>query len=470
MQMLNKAAPPKLLSSDDYKWTWFFAMLLLGLLPAIINGYPFYFEDSAGYDGHGLFLPSTGKRFQLNSDIPEAISSIIFPLFDVWSLAIINSITFAYTIARFATLFLPNTPLAVGIILVVLSGGPFYVSLLAPDIWIVFLGLCVATMLPRFSWADFAIAVMACSGHGSGIYILAASTAGFLLLGRNKGRLVIIAAAIGGCSIAVVLAADIYYNGGISTERAAQATLASKIMNDVPEALVDYCGERPKEKICSLRNRIDTLAPHSYDDAQYMWYAKLREEPGALSWQEFNQLGIQLFEFVLFSRHVIPYVIESFDDYTRFFSMDRCIGFTGFVEDAHIDWTLEHIAKGDKNSLARTDLLSDTKFCLLVYVPTFTVFLVGILVFIWCLFHRTAKNYDIILILYLMAGSNDIFFALFSGGYTRYHLKTLTLVAMGILVAFDSYFGYWRQRLTKQAGVISDGKSRSNVMKRLPGG
>src|SRR5690242_2440090 len=180
--MLNKAIPLKLLSSYDYKWAWFFAMLLLGLLPAIINGYPFYFEDSAGYDGHGLFLPSTGKRFQLNSDIPGALSSITFPLFGVWSLAIINSITFAYTIGRFATIFLPNTPLAVGIILVVLSGGPFYVSMLAPDIWIVFLGLCVAILLWRFSWPDFAVAVIACSGHGSGIYILAATVIGFLLL------------------------------------------------------------------------------------------------------------------------------------------------------------------------------------------------------------------------------------------------------------------------------------------------
>src|SRR5689334_5540507 len=173
--MSNRSISLKFLSFYDYKWAWFFAMLLLGLLPAIINGYPFYFEDSAGYDGYGLFVPSTGKRLQLNSDIPGALSSIIFPLFGVWSLIVIDSITFAYTVGRFATLFLPNTPLAVGIILVVLSGGPFYVSWLTPDIWIVFLGLCVAILLRRFSWSDFAIAVMACSGHGSGIYILTAA-------------------------------------------------------------------------------------------------------------------------------------------------------------------------------------------------------------------------------------------------------------------------------------------------------
>jgi hypothetical protein len=299
-------------------------------------------------------------------------------------------------------------------------------------------------LVVRFSWVDFVIAVIACSGHGSGIYILAATTVGFLLLGRKKGRLALIAGAICGCSIAVVLAVDIYYNGGISTERAAEASVASKIMNDVPEALVDYCNQQPQEKICGLRNRVDALPPHSDDDAQYLWYGKLRDEPGTLSWQEFNALGLKLFKFVLFSRHVIPYLLESSYDYRRFFVMDRCIGFWGFVPNSDQDWTLEHYAKGEKNSLAIRGFLSNSCFCLSVYLATFSVFIGGILVAIWALVNKLAKYRDAILILCLTAISNDVFFALFSGGYSRYHLRALTLLAMAILVASNSYFGHRR--------------------------
>ena len=421
----------------EYKWTWFLASLVLVLLPAVINGYPFYFEDSAGYDGHGLFLPSTGQRFNLRSDIPGAISGIIYPLFGVWSLIIINGIIFSYIIGRFAQLFLPYTPLFVGLLMIALSGAPFYVSLLAPDIWIVFLGLCLAILMARFSWIDFAIAVMASSGHGSGIYILAAVGLGFLLLGHNKARFAFIAGAICACSIVVVFSVDILINGAISTERPAAATVASKIINDVPEALVDYCDQLPEEKVCKLKDRIDLLPPHSYDDAQYLWHAKLRDGPGTLSWQEFNALGQRLLGFVLLSRHAPAYLIESLYDYINYFNPDRCLGFPGFVEYAAEDWTLEHYAKGEKNSLARAGVFTNDRFCMAIYAATFTIFMLGSLVLIWTFLSRQQREYDVILLLYLTAISNDIFFALLSGGYTRYHLRALPLLAVIVLIAFN---------------------------------
>jgi hypothetical protein len=413
------------------KWTWFISTLVLGLLPAVINGYPFYFEDSTGYDGHGL-------PFNLRSDIPTAISGIIYPVFGVWSLAIINGIMFAYIVARFAQLFLPSTPLFVGLLFILLSGAPFYVSLLAPDIWIVILGLCVAMLIVRFSWFDFAIAVIACSGHGSSVYILAATGLWLLLLARRKARYALMAGAISACSIAVVFLVDIWMHGTYA-DRLSQATIASKIMNDVPEALEDYCNQLPEEKICQLRDRVNALPPHSYDDAQYMWHAKLRDEPGTLSWPEFNALGLRLLGFVLLSRHAPSYLIESFYDYINFFNPDRCLGFPGYVSDAAEQWDLRHYAEGDRNSLARAGVFTDNVFCFPFYILTITVFVLGLIVFIWHILHTHAQDRDLILLLFFISLSNDAFFALFSGGYTRYHLRALMLVGTVILIALDRY-------------------------------
>ena len=65
-----------------------------------------------------------------------------------------------------------------------------------------------------------------------------------------------------------------------------------------------------------------------------------------------------------------------------------------------------------------------------------------------------------------MTASNDVFFALFSGGYTRYHLRGLTLTAVIVLIALDQlfqpaaqdgmgpnrYWPYWPARPTKSEG------------------
>lgn len=422
---------------------WFFTMVLLAALPALVNGYPFYFEDSAGYDGHGMFLPSTGERFNLGADVPGSISSALYPFAGVWSLIILNVITFAYLISRFAYLYLKNTPISIGVLVIGLSGAPFYASLLCPDIWIVFLGLCFVMLLARFSWIELMLAVVAASGHGSGIYILIAASLIFVILGHKKIRCAVLTSAICASSVLVVYFVDLWIDGAISTEKPAQATIASKIMNDVPEALVDYCIHYPEEKICGLKDRVEALKPHNpYDDAQYLWHARLRDEPGTLSWHQFNELGVNLLAYVLLSPHITAYLTESFYDYLNFYNDSRCLGFSGFVVTAADDWTLAHYAEGEGNSLARSGAFdSETNFCKVVYVSTFLVSVVGSLVFIIVFFaYRNSPLYDIVLSLYSIALSNDVFFALFSGGYTRYHLRALSLVALVILIACDAYF------------------------------
>jgi hypothetical protein len=433
----------------EFNWGKFLAIVAIVALPAFVNGYPFYFEDSAAYDGHGLYLPSTGARFNLYSDIPGSIASLFYPVLGVWSLLAINALVFSYVFVKFSNIFLSHVPVYTSLLFLMLTGTPFYISLLSPDIWIVVMGLCIAMLMVRFSYVNFALAVVACSGHGSGIYILVAAVLGFIIIGLQKVRFALLAGAICASSVIVIFLVDLWIYGTVPTEKQAQATIASKIMNDVPEALVDYCDQLPQERICKLKDRVNSVTPHSGDDAQYLWDAHLRDQPDGLTWSEFNELGMRLLFFVLTSRHASTYIVESVYDYVNFFKPDRCLGFSGFVPNAAEEWSLQHYAKGENKSLARSGAFSaETSFCKLFYLSSFTVFVLGLLVFVWTLFHRKYENYDIIVLLYLIEVSNDVFFALFSGGYTRYHLRALSLSAVIVLIACNWLFQQSRRPST----------------------
>ena len=269
-----------------WEWLWFLVVLVLGIAPAVVNGFPFYFWDSPNYDG---------TQFNgIRELTPAILSSTLYQLLGAWALPMINATVFSIIMTRFAKLFLRNTPLWIIIVVILCSSAPFYLSFIMPDIWFVFLIMCFLMLLRRVSLFDFLVSIVACTGHGANKYIFMLVVAIVAFTTNTPIRVLQIAAAILIGSVLLTAAVDLPLRGSVAPERLSWATLGSKIMNDVPEALAVLCKQTPQKKICALREKVAALTPVGALDDQYLWNAGiLFQEPG-LSLSEFNLLGRQL--------------------------------------------------------------------------------------------------------------------------------------------------------------------------------
>src|SRR5262245_13689413 len=179
---------------------WFAIMLGLGLAPAVLNGYPIYFNDSAGYDGSTYYDTRLATL--------ALVATPLYPVLGVWSLIAINAVVFAYLMMRFADAFLKGVNPILAAVVLTAALTPFYISFIAADIWLVFLFLALALLLVAFSWPVLIIAVIAGATHGSHLFILAGATLVALLLRSDRAR----TAAVFGAVIAGTLLLTTTFN------------------------------------------------------------------------------------------------------------------------------------------------------------------------------------------------------------------------------------------------------------------
>ena len=183
---------------------WFAVLFLVSLLPAIINGFPFYQNDSGDYSGANEI--ASGFR----SIMPGLIAKPLFPLLGPWSLPIFNAAFVSFVIVRFSALALPNVPKWTVVLVACAAGTPFFASSIMPDMWISIAYLTLLLLLLRFSWIDFTLCLIAVMGHGLNPYILISTLIlALVFLGESRWRAARLIVGILVC--AILLEAGISY-------------------------------------------------------------------------------------------------------------------------------------------------------------------------------------------------------------------------------------------------------------------
>ena len=412
---------PATVEASVRRLAWLGVMLGLGLAPALINGFPIYFHDSLGYYGY--------TYYDVRAVTLAVLAQPLYGVLGVWSLITVNAVVFAYLMMRFADVLLKGVHplLAAGVLTAALT--PFYVSFIAADVWLVYLFMAMALLLVRFSWLVLGIAVVAGTTHGSHVYILAAASVAALAFRSCRMRTAVIFAAV----IVGTVALTVTLNRVYPAEKLGLGTVASKILNDVPQALEQLCDEAPREKICRLTALIAQHPADGVEDDKFLWSAWLYA-PENLGFPGLNALGGKLLMVVLRS-YPLEFATAAAMDFLRLFGPQHCMGVMGYVEED----VLMDLTRLDKDSLARRGLFQNPQLCGMAFILQTSVLIFGMLTALWLLMRAGLQQASIALLLVSALLINDAFFALASGPFGRYHLRGMGLMALSCLLAVSYY-------------------------------
>ncbi len=421
---------------------WFAVLFLVGVLPALINGFPLYQNDSGSYSGaHAI---ATGIR----SVMPGLLAKPLFPLLGSWALAFVNAAFVSLVVVRFSTVALPHVPMGLVVLGVFAAGTPFFSSSIMPDMWISLAYLTLLLLLIRFSWIDFTLCVIAVMGHGLNPYIFASTLIlAILFLRGSRGR----AAKL----IVTILFSSILLEGGISylgrgelfPAKIGAAVVASKVINDVPEAYDRFCDRFAEEKICRLRTKVDarrSLRVDKFD--QYLWDADLLSRQGpqddTLTWNEFNAAGIKLGLFVL-RNYPVEYVKKSLSEFPRMFRGNGCLsegsGYGNILPEA---WREVGVLNTDDvRSLARRGVYEGATLCSVLSWLRFVTYISAMVAALYILVFRSGALRFQVLVLFAAIWVNDTGYLFTSGWVPRYHDRILLLAATIVLLLINHLSG-----------------------------
>lgn len=397
-------------------------LLAVGLLPALVNGYPFYFDDSSGYTGHGVMGT-------IRSDVPRLALWPLWPVAGVWSLPLVNTAAFAWVMHRFLEVLLPNVGLVPVILVMIATALPFYLSVISPDVWFVLLYMAVLLLvIDAFSVPAFAMAALGVSGHGAHPFILAAMSPGIIFLARNRLHAAAIIAAVILAGIVLNMAADYGLQGSLWPPKIGWPAVASKVLNDVPEAYDELCAERPSVPICRFDDQVRALTPHSGFDAQYLWQSGLLRSMGMA---DFSRSGRALFG-VAITRHPGEFLRAALVDMAQHYRPHRSIGFAGYESESRI--RIPHLNVMDHGTLARRGLLKNRRFRLVVWLLNVAIYLLAALSVVVIRRRGTPGEMAMALVLGVAVLCSDFFFASLSGVDPRYHIRAVFLYGLIVLI------------------------------------
>lgn len=422
------------------------ALLAVGLLPALVNGYPFYFEDSAGYTGHRL----TGT---IRSDVPRLALWPLWPVAGVWSLPLINTAAFAWVMHRFLKALMPNIGIVPVILVMVATTLPFYLSLISPDAWFILLYLAVLLLvIDGWSVPAFAMAAIAVSGHGAHPFILAATSPLIVMAARCRLRAASIIGTIVLAGIVLNMVADLTLQGRLWPPKIGWAVVASKILNDVPEAYDELCAERPDVPICRFADEVRALTPHAHSDNQYLWTSGLQRSRKMDMW-DFNRSGRALF-VVAITRHPWEFLRAALMDVPQLYLPHRGVGFAGFVDEAEL--RMPDLNLMDHDTLTRRGLLRNRIVRSLVLGLNLVIYGLAILSTVVIARRGTRTEMGMVLVLVAAVLCSDFFFASLSGSDVRYHMRSVFLYGLIVLIA-------WNRLSSRETGVTWSGPLRGGA-------
>lgn len=422
---------------------WGVVLFLIGLLPAIVNGFPLYQNDSPGYSGAYSFAGN------IRSMMPAAVAKPFWPLLGPWSLPAINSAVFAVLVVRVKFILLPGVSMGTVVVAMVAAGVPVFTSSIMPDVWIGFAFLAFILVLERFSWVDFVVCVITLAGHGINVILFVASVILVAVLFRERRwHRVVLGIAIAACSLLAEATLSFATRGEIFPPRLGTAVIASKVINDVPASYDRFCELDPGEKICRLRKKIDARRRLNVDKMdQYLWDADLRSTDGppeeTLSWSEFNAVGVKL-GWLALTEFPIAFFTKSVFDYPKMLSGNGCVsdGF-GYGNALPDRWRGAGVLPtDDAESLARQGALEDNVVCTALSRTRLAMFVFAMAATLIVVFRTSGILRQRVVLLACAIAANDAAFLFLSGWVPRYHDRILILASVVLLLVLN----HWRTR------------------------
>ncbi len=260
--------------------------------PALVNGYPLVFYDSADYIDMSFTLQPVIYR-----TMPYALVLLpAHPLASLWIVVALQCLLAAWVIVVAVRVFLPGasswTACILTALLAVLTALPWYAGQIMPDFLGGLLALALAALLfarPMLGWPTriglFAVALMAAAAHATFMLLAIGLALAMLLVWLALRRLrpglaflalpALIAAGGVGTTVAVHYAAS----GRPFISQSGDVFLLARFMQDgLVKPYLDRVCPSPDYKLCAYRDRL----PGSAND--FLWaYDNLLDKIGG--WQ-----------------------------------------------------------------------------------------------------------------------------------------------------------------------------------------
>ena len=392
---------------------------LICIAPALVNGFPFHVPDSLSYDGRGI-----GNS--LRSSVPSVIAHPLYLFVGPWSLVIINSMVFSFLLIRLRRVYFAQVPSWLTLFLTAISLVPLFSSVILVDIWALFLAMAFLKLWKGgFSWFEFVITICACASHGSHQFIFAASllaiwiTSMVLKHSRCLMNLNILLAGVAILVSGVLL--DLMSSSLLSNmTRLSTATIASKVMSDVPDAFDAFCQQQSSHPNCQMLSYVHSIPRREDDDGQYLW--KLYAEGVPLD--SLNKFGFELGVFVM-KHYPLQYIWESLQDFARLMTVKY---------DGLMFLSYDRGYGNSRATLTRSGVFShEIAHFAIIFINGALILSAVVLLGVLALKRGPLLIESLFCTYFFIA--NDLFFAFTSGTYSRYHLRLLFLPALVVLFA-----------------------------------
>jgi len=396
---------------------FFWLVIVVTLLSvAIINTFPFYFPDSAGYDG---FAADT-----LRSPVPGELAHLIYGWTGPWSLPIISSAILATVIIRCIFDFQSSISLMAVLIVLILSGTTFFSSVILSDVWIVSAVGSTLALSKRLSLTALMLGAVSVSGHSANFPIIVATAVPIVLYSREKFTLMLRYAIMILLSCFILLVSNYLASGTMFPETFSSSIIASKILNDVPEALFDLCAQKPEGALC---DRIEEVREHAHTDSSYFIWAS------DVGYPTLRQYSWPL-AYVAVTRHAYEFLRATFNDFLRAYSPSLGIGVSGYMIRTPTDSYAYRLIDADTGWLSRAGFFNSSMFRRAFYL-IHLAFYFGLLALTASAFRSQDRYRGLFLALICAVLANDLVFAAISGMWGRYHFRIVGIVLFALIIS-----------------------------------
>ena len=403
---------------------------------AALNGFPLYYWDSLGYITNPLHYDD------FRSVIPALVSYPISLVINLWALPVINSCVLALVLVRFFCALKIQFNYLIALFVSLATSIPLFTGYIMPDIWGLILLICLIMLLVRWSLLDFIFASVSAMGHGSGIPIILALMPFAWVAYSFKKNVIIVFSAVLITSFFGLAGCNKILRGSYFPGTYAWSIVASKMLNDVPSALVSLCRDEESDPICIRRHLIE---PGPKWDDFYIWFSRVgivNQGTGGLSLSEMNDSGRKLFRYAVFE-HPFTLLKETVRDFARFYAPSNW-EFAGYTNVSLPELKLQPkrnyaIFERDEGRFVRNGLLETTWFRFGSYfINTATMISLILLgTFTFRDMPSLHKRAFVILLFGILA--NDFVFAFLSGPMARYHLRMLGVFVPIALMIYTSW-------------------------------
>ena len=394
---------------------------------AIANGFPLYYSDSSGYDGHVIAL-GTIRAWTLS-----ALARPLWPLIGPWATPLINSIVLAIVLVRFQRSFLSNIGMLSTSLIVFLSGAPFYTSSIMADIWIV-TGLLALTIAAKDGSILFGlIAVVAITMHGGHIYVLSVAAVVLIVLSADRARVLTRVAAVMIVALCVIGSARLVAS---KAQHLNWALPTARLLNDIPDLLPAYCARWPEDNLCVARRDVEAILNNGKDsDDKVIWNSPVFDRNALINFTSLNHAGPRLL-FLAVTQFPSTLAVKTYLD-LKYVVLDGCLGFSGWWKP--VSFIAEIQAREPPMTLAKSGFFTRPDICKVVRASRYVLYGVAGFSLVYILVCGTPTHRLVTLTSIAAVVANLIFYITLGGAVGRHHFCAVLLLGIMALAAWDTF-------------------------------